>query len=81
MKVFIVVTIKHIPTPIDMDDFFGDIILITTNEKKAKTTTQIVKERRPYKSLDYTRLATFDDVIYFPRETEEVITNDGEVDE
>jgi hypothetical protein len=94
MKVFIVVTVKHIPNdravfvdPLDSpavfsgSDFFGDIILITTDEQNAKAITQIVKERRPYKSLDYTRLASFDDVICFPRETEEIITNDGDSDE
>lgn len=95
MKIFIVVTVKHIPNesavfadPLDSPEvyhsgcsFFGDIILITTDEQKAKATTLLVKERRPYLSLDYTRLAAFDDVIYFPRETEEVIKNDGESDE
>jgi hypothetical protein len=95
MKVFVVVTVKHIPNescvfadPLDSPEayhsgcsFFGDIILITKDEKKAETTTQLVKERRPYLSLDYATLAAFDDVIYFPREMEEIIKNDGEVDE
>jgi hypothetical protein len=76
MKVHVVVTVKHIPNESAGCPFFGDIILITEDKQKAEATTQIVKERRPYKSLDYTRLASFDDVICFPRETEEIIKNE-----
>jgi hypothetical protein len=69
MKVFIVTTIKTFPN----SQFFGDILLITQDEKKARIVKNQVKERRPYPGLDYSRLTTFDDVMYFQRDLEEII--------
>ena len=74
-KVYVVVTVRHPPVG---DDSYQDIILITTDEKEARTIKYTVKERRPYPSLDYDKLAVFDDVIYFERELGKVITNDEE---
>ena len=52
--------------------FFGDIILITTDKKHARTVTYTVKEHRPLPTLDYGILTTFDDVIYFERKMNEL---------
>lgn len=75
-KVFVVATIKHHH---EGNDLFSDIVLITTNKNEARTIKNIVKERRPYPSLDYTLLAAFDDTIYFERELGSVVQNKEEI--
>jgi hypothetical protein len=75
--VYVVATIKR-PMVSGGNDFFADIILITPNEDEARTIKYTVQERRPYPSLDYNKLASFDDVIYFERELGSVIQNKDE---
>jgi hypothetical protein len=55
-------------------DFFGDIILVTDNEKHARVTKHQVKARKPVPGLDYCCLVPFEDVIYFKRTLNQVVT-------
>ena len=72
-KVWVVATINHI----GCSDFFGDILLITADKTEARTLAYRVKERRPVEvkgpadepahTLDYDRLTSYTDCIYFER--------------
>lgn len=58
----------------DDDDLFGDIILVTENERHAKTIADAVKRGAPLPALDYSKLAAYDDCVYFQRTLGYVIT-------
>lgn len=60
---YVVATVMHIGDT----DFFGDVLMITPDKRQAKTLTYTVKEKRPVDGLDYKKLKSFTDVIYFER--------------
>jgi len=72
MVVYLVITIRCIPN----DDYlYGDIILITEDEKQARNVCHIVKKRLNYPGLDYNKLVAFDDCIYVARKVGKVLYN------
>ena len=72
MKLYIVATILNQP---DEGDVFSDVILITDDERQARTTKYQVKHNKHVPGLDYSLLANYNDVIYFERELNQVIQN------
>jgi len=76
MKIFVVCTVVH--PSVEGDDSFGDIILITQDEKQARTIKHTVKNRMPFPGLDYSLLTAFTDVIYFEREFGQVLINNND---
>lgn len=76
-KLYVVATVKHIGD----SNFFGDVILITSDKAHAKTVTYHVKEHRPIPGLDYEKLVVFDDAMYFERELNKIDVFKGNCDE
>ena len=73
MKLYVVATI----TDVLQEDFYADIILVTTDEEKAKDITEKLKLRLPIEGINYNNLVAFEDVNYFERTLNETINNEG----
>lgn len=61
------------------NDLFGEIVLITNDEQKARTLKYTIKERRPHPGLDYTKMIAFDDVIYFQMEPDKILEHTSQL--
>lgn len=74
-KLYVVITTD---CPADDTQYMCDIILITTDEKKAEKTVEALQKRKPIKGIDYDLLTPFNDADYFERTLDVLISNEEE---
>ena len=74
--IYVVATMNDNGASMQRGLLYGDIILVTTDEKQARNVKYIVEERKPYPGLDYDKLLPFTHCIYFSRIKGEVIRHD-----
>jgi len=70
--IFIVATMNDNGTSMQRGLMYGNIILITENEKQARNIKYIIEQRKPYPGINYNKLLPFTHCIYFVREIEKI---------